>query len=323
MTGAIMKTVFSNSQCAHVWAQQTQARGHSQSMSFEYGTLYSYRTPIAKFQTVKRAVSVAVGHEREVVFFTSQKYSMTTSSKHMPAAHSAALNYRAFIVPLVTANTPTLHADNLEYLLSKYRECVGILTRKINELRPYEFEHLETLARDAMEYADLFDVPCAAIQYLTDKEAIRAAREAREAKRNTPKQIAKRAKAQAKRDTADAARREAIAQAQGDALKLWRIGERNSAPHNDGAKGAYLRVSRDGSAVQTSRGATVPAKDARRAIAFVRAVMTRGINWKRNGEQCPVGHFQIDRIAANGDINAGCHFIEWQEISNLASLLGV
>jgi hypothetical protein len=47
------------------------------------------------------------------------------------------------------------------------------------------------------------------------------------------------------------------------------------------------------------------------------------VDWKRNGEQCPVGQFQIDRIAANGDIHAGCHFIKWNEIEATARALGM
>jgi hypothetical protein len=67
----------------------------------------------------------------------------------------------------------------------------------------------------------------------------------------------------------------------------------------------------------------VPGDDARTAIRFIRAVVRRGVDWKRNGEQCPVGQFQIDRIAANGDIHAGCHFIKWNEIEATARALGM
>lgn len=69
-----MRTVFSNAQCAHVWAQQTQPRGRGSSVKFDDTVFYSYETPIA------RIVRDALG--RTVALVTSERYSVTTEGKH-------------------------------------------------------------------------------------------------------------------------------------------------------------------------------------------------------------------------------------------------
>lgn len=97
------------------------------------------------------------------------------------------------------------------------------------------------------------------------------------------------------------------------------------------AGGAYLRaihVEIDGlgamtGTLQTSQGADVPLAHALKAFRFIKLCRDKGQAWQANGRTVPVGHFRIDRIAANGDFHAGCHFIEWGEVERLAKALGV
>jgi hypothetical protein len=51
--------------------------------------------------------------------------------------------------------------------------------------------------------------------------------------------------------------------------------------------------------------------------------MTAHPGWKRNGEQCPVGKFQIDAITETGDIHAGCQYITAAELDAMRAKLGV
>src|SRR3954469_7899047 len=77
-----MKTVFSNSQVAHVWAQQNQASGRSNNgqFYFEGATIFSYggHFPIARFagKSVQPAGSRFI---KRVVLYTAADYSITTS----------------------------------------------------------------------------------------------------------------------------------------------------------------------------------------------------------------------------------------------------
>ena len=95
--------------------------------------------------------------------------------------------------------------------------------------------------------------------------------------------------------------------------------------------GAFLRavnVERSGDMItggelQTSQGAAVPLTHALKAFRFIKLCRAQGQAWAANGRTVPVGHFRIDRIAANGDFHAGCHFIEWAQVEALALALGV
>lgn len=85
--------------------------------------------------------------------------------------------------------------------------------------------------------------------------------------------------------------------------------------------GAAIRIK--GDQLETSHGASVPLEHAIKAFRFVKLVRERGTPWERNGKTIRVGHFQIDRISAEGDFKAGCHNFTWPEIERAAALAGV
>lgn len=110
----------------------------------------------------------------------------------------------------------------------------------------------------------------------------------------------------------------------GDAYVRWR--------GSDAAGHAYIRavgVERDesgsiiGGELETSQGATVPLPHAVRAFCVIRRIRDAGRTWTRNGSTIRVGHFQIDRINADGSFVAGCHSFSWPEAERLARELGV
>lgn len=138
--------------------------------------------------------------------------------------------------------------------------------------------------------------------------------------RNDPKRIAARAAKAAARELAEAKRAEKYAADNAERIAKWRNGE----PVGYGFYGlasALLRYNSADMKVETSQGAEVPATDAARAVRFIAKVRTKGAPWHRNGEQCPVGDFQIDEIEPTGNIRAGCHRIEWSEIEALGRTL--
>lgn len=101
---------------------------------------------------------------------------------------------------------------------------------------------------------------------------------------------------------------------------------------SDARGGALIRatgVERDDAgritagALESSWGASVPLPHALRAFAFVRRVVERGEEWRANGHCIRVGHFRVDHISAQGDITAGCHRINREEMERLAAALGV
>lgn len=308
------KFVVSNSQVAHLWANQSQEHAHSGSMSFRGTKCYSYSTCIAALHHLAMRTD-------PVALLNSRTYSSTTSSRHMPAVRRAlgGLNFVTFTVPEVSSYdgellTERQHLLNQNYLETEYTTYAARLMRGMS-LEPWHNEGLRSRATAAREYANAFDLQRPRIDTLQDWEA---ATQRRARLDSDPKRQAKIAARNADRLAREARTRladelrnvEVLAGfRQGAAQGYWNLVDRDGA--------AYLRLSADRSTVQTSRGASVPADDARRAITFIRAIKMRGASWARNGETCPVGQFQIDRIAPNGDIHAGCHFIKWNEIATL------
>ena len=78
-----------------------------------------------------------------------------------------------------------------------------------------------------------------------------------------------------------------------------------------------------GEKVETTKGATFPADDARKAWPVIKACYDAGRTWKRNGERLPMGVFQVDRIEGDGTIIAGCHTIRRNEVERFANQLGL
>lgn len=118
-----------------------------------------------------------------------------------------------------------------------------------------------------------------------------------------------------------------------EARESWLAGGRAIVGRmSDARGGALIRatgIERDDSgmitagALETSWGASVPLPHALRAFAFVRRVVERGEGWRANGHCIRVGHFRVDAISAQGDMTAGCHVINREEMERLAAALGV
>lgn len=104
-------------------------------------------------------------------------------------------------------------------------------------------------------------------------------------------------------------------------IAAWHAGADVRIHFDAESGGAAIRIVGDN--LETSHGASVPLAHAIKAFRFVKLVRQRGVDWQRNGKTIRVGHFQIDRIAANGDFVAGCHKFTWPEIERAAALAGV
>ena len=109
-------------------------------------------------------------------------------------------------------------------------------------------------------------------------------------------------------------------------IKSWRAGERVSFGYGTGVP-CMLRlwsssISKTNDVVETSWSARFPVEDAITAFRFIQIVRRRGECYIPNGEQAPkLGHYKIDRIAADGTVRAGCHTVAWSEIEGIAKQL--
>lgn len=107
-------------------------------------------------------------------------------------------------------------------------------------------------------------------------------------------------------------------------LADWRDakpGARFPSELHNSDRAAFLRLSADGRRVETSQGAEVP-------------VRVCSIMWHLIGEQraageprtfapgaVKLGHFSLDSIDAEGNVRAGCHFIRYTELADIAGRL--
>lgn len=315
---------YDNAMTAHVWAQQNKTAGKSANgnMSFEGATLYSYRTPIGRF--------VHTVDGRRAVLVTSNHYSMTTSSKHMPALWRA-IDYGrgafspCFAVPFLDTDGSYWNGENLKYLVREYETLAG----KLRRMRDYWGDEAQLIgqlaerANIATQYAVAFGLELPDLRPTTDGAEIWKYRQEREARLNAPGMAEKRERererrAERKAEKERRAREEMIAK-HAETLAKWRNGENVFLPHainRDKNGGALLRVK--GDELQTSLGASVPLDHAIRVFRFVKLCRERGERWQRNGRTLRVGHFQVDWTDENGNFRAGCHLINWPEIERAA-----
>jgi len=328
-----MAKVFANDMVAHVWAQMTQneGRSHNGNFSFEGNTLYSYSTPIAQIHRTPSG---------PVVLLTEQSYSVTTNGKHKNQVWRATDYGRTlpiFVVPFIGAwggQAPRhdhampdeeRHAANLAYLVAQHVDAVKRLKR-MREIWGDIFETLERTGRPAFDYAATFGLPAPALDLTQDTTDIEAHHAARNARNADPAYQAKRQREAERREArkAEKERIEALARHEREAEMRARWLEGGSiwgASLRTAEGGALLRVK--GEELQTSQGAAVPLAHAIKVFRFVKLCRDNGAEWRRNGHTIRVGHFQVDRIAPNGDFRAGCHFIEWAECERIARQLGI
>jgi hypothetical protein len=121
---------------------------------------------------------------------------------------------------------------------------------------------------------------------------------------------------EAERKAAEAARTKELA----EVIAEWRAGALPSISRLRSAP-CMLRVK--GTEIETSWGARFPAEHARKAWRAISAVYHAGVTWQTNGHKIPLGHFQVDRIEADGTLYAGCHTLSRAEIERCAELLGL
>ena len=338
-----MKTRFSVKEIFHIFAAQKQSEGATQKsegggnwggysspwgsangvpfVSFSGNVLSSYRAPIAR---IVPDVTDKAG--RGVAFVTSQKYSVTTSG-HVSEARYALNHFRLFVVPDVLAKYAYEHENNVAHLVAEYQAELArdLRARKLpfwigdeGSRNRYAF-----LADTINNYAGLFGVNLwekqaqwAGRDWREDTRALIAAHRARD----TPEAIARREKTKAKQAKQAQAKQAEQAQERAERVEAWRNG---GAPlwraDLEAMPCALLRVV--GDTLQTSHGATVPLRDAKRLFALI-SVNMRSLVRGTFPYGFRVGAYELSSIEENGDVKVGCHTIEYKEAARLAAEIG-
>ena len=319
-----MRTTGTNDQVAHVWAQDKGQPMRSGSMRAEGDTVYSYGThfPIARWTdaTGRDYLRDSARLPRRVVLFTTARHSVTTS-QHIGRVWRA-LGYRdAFMVPNVRARDKAAHLENLRAMIATAHEDF----EKAKRARKYGDSHLES-GEKALRSADLYrrafglryKMPAPNLESLrTVTAAARAKADAEDRARRAANEAEYQRREKERAEQLAAWRIEDAAE-----LAAWHAGEPVRFPSRTfGGNPAYLR--RIGETVHTSQGAEFPWPDALRGWSLVQRVKAAGEPWTRNGDRLPLGHFEIDRIDADGNVRAGCHVVPFAEIARLMAREGI
>lgn len=330
------KKVFNTGEIAHLWVHATQSEARNQANNFYFtgGTIFSYggHFPIASH------IDGLEIDGKPVIMFTTNGYSSTTA-KHISHVRGAIAyeDFTVLYVPEVPIDHGTcedgniynrtytgvefkeikenisMHENNMQFFINNIIDSLDWYkrARKDNKVNHLDKANNELLC--LKQYIDIFKVvkkhqskdvkKYLAIETLGDTEAIKE-HEALKAQRV---ELAKREKE----------RQLDLLKDNEEKIKEWKAAERYSVPL--GLKKVFLRVF-DGR-IQTSKSVYIPLEDGQNAWKAIQLVIQRGKDWNKNGKSIPVGDYQLDKITKHGDVRAGCHYIEFDEIQELATKL--
>ena len=357
-----MKTVFSNSMVAHTWAHNTdpkrEGRNSSKSFWFDGATLYSYATPIGQIVPTVDGRRVALITDYKYSMATAKQICDAHRACRdvldvFTVPFIATESRGQYRVPTEFDGTPwgsyerwqALHAANLAALTDNYAKLLARFMRAqvaslpssvqltIAERMPldsarlanYYDGNLYPAADYAVKYAAAFGLVSAFFDVDSDARKV-AERFVRLV--SDPKRAARLEKERATRVEREAARvereRVRVAEHTARAMEAWFAGGHSTYRVSDANGNALLRLSKDGSTVQTSWGAEVPRADVERALRFYRSVVARGDEWfltNIDDANARLGQFHLSAINANGNVRAGCHTFSADEIKRFAALL--
>ena len=301
------KHVFDTDEIAHLWANQSQAGARNPQGNFYFRgkVLYSYRDSweVAKLLTNDKSESA--------VAINSDTYSVTTAT-HTHMARSATRHMLQFTIPLKYYMPNDADAETC--FRDWYQVSIGKLLAKASRARenkPYLVNEANNLKDEANTFAKFFGLRSRIKSDATMGKLMKEATE--QDKRNREKaREANRVRA------IENARREQYAEG---ALMAWILGDDIDTYEIRGGytDPCYLRIKADN--VETSMGVKAPVKHAAILYRFILKLKADGKSWQSNGHTFHIGHYTVSRIDDNGDLHAGCHFIQWSEVERIGQQL--
>lgn len=291
-----MKRVVEPGMVAHLWAHKSQdsAKNPGGNFYFYGDTIYSYggHFPIAKHVENRKG--------EQAVLLTTRTYSSTTAG-HISAVVSACSHLTVFHVANVTLDGAAEYRKQFtEYRERQLRlmtEYIKARQRKLRILRA-----IGALTDEANAFAAFFGLR-QRLKLPADTEKM-----AEECERVGKAEVARVKRAETK------AQRRRLEQ-----LDKWVAGEYVYASFG----GLPVRLRINGDVLQTSLGAHVPMKDAKRVYKILAKLRKRAKTYQRNGETIRLGPFDLDSMDETGTVKVGCHSVAWEEIQRIATLAGI
>lgn len=285
-----------NQELAHHWAHQVQPSDRGSSFFYNGAKIYSFGYHFCIARLLPDGV----------VVYGTHRWSGSYTSRHQSLVRQAVSDKKIVYCndPDATAkqNMAKARADiaeALEQSESKRRREDTRASLKARALRVAEEinEYLEALP--ANERAGVEPIDLATLDHIREEAA--------------------KARELALKVEEEQRARELVKQQ--ERLGLWR-------QHMfDGYLGMYvpaaLRLSKDRTAVETSRGASIPVTHAKRLWNYICDVRANPKKEMDYGDGMRLGNYRLTKIEADGSIVVGCHNIAYSEIEGIAHELGL
>ena len=277
-----MKTVFSNnSEVAHVWAQRTHFEGQNQSRSlfFDGGRIYSYGHHYLLGEFISN-------ENNEVAVIINTDYYSSTTAKHSSLAWGATTHYTQFEKKYTDEKSVINLLNELETKLLRARKPLIYISEANmvidNHLEYLEFRYGETeISSKVAEAFAPFQLDDEELKAFQDKDKERRKKEAQRQKEKLNLKI------------------KDFLNYKTSYINIFKINE------------AYVRVSKCGNYVETSKGVSVPVREAK--ILYNKIVRGEDIKGFK------IDHYTV--ISINGTLKIGCHDINLKNMHEVGKQL--
>lgn len=306
-----MKTVFTNSECIHVYAQRTQEQGRTNNGNvwFNGDVIYSYghHFPMACFI------------DNNAILVNDDSYSISTS-QHQSELRMAVSHYNTFYVPtqilkdfLYTKKFDKSFKEKLvKYAMNKSNQYINCATkrRKIS-LKESDLSSARYELRKAIELFTHFKkkppVKLTKALNTLNNDIDTVLNEHKVALDKAKKASDRKEKAKQKQLMKNA--------------EKWRSNTLEPGQSIYGLSKTLMRVNGDN--IETSKNANFPIEHAKKAFKLIRAVKEKGETWTNDNHEIRLGYYKIDKIDNKGNVTAGCHYVEWDQIELCAIELNI
>lgn len=325
-----MKKVFNSlDMVCHVWAQRNQEYGRTSNNNifFRGDTIYSYghHFPLATF--IEDANGV------EYVLYNDDSYSVSTSNHQSilrrATGHYSRINCDTKTIKYIVDNSHNKHDKRFKKSLQSHvvKNVESIIATQAQSASKRRAAHLKQ--DDITTAIACYNNACKLLSVYSVKMPKRVTNKIEELQSDTKNVYEKHCKeliAADKKRKREQKKREQERQAKAkEAVAVFISGEKLDYEQTRALtclQDVYMRPEADGN-IYTTQRASFPIEHAIKAFEFIRACKDKGEMWQRNGKTIRLGNFQIDRIDESGNVRAGCHFVKWQEIERVATVLNI
>jgi hypothetical protein len=305
-----MKTVFTNSEVPHIWAQQNQPSGRGSNIFFEGETIYSYgrHFPMA---TIK-------GND---VFFTKRSYSVSTG-KHLSRTQGAISHKNIIWVYEVPVGDFKYLTSTHEKNMAKWKQAIKTLFEQLGNKKNRDVQGRINLINRQIEQLNIY---CAYFKLKVKDSELKSLLKIATA----PDFVEQARTAKEKENAANEKKMKQAAKAYDQYISLWRdykdeeikelpakIKDLCNLYRQNQQSFTRLRFNSGANRLETSKGVQIPAEIAKRAYIQLNGCMEGSCK----DISVPVMDYTITETGKDY-IKAGCHTIPKSDVQYIANLL--